>query len=654
MNLEKYLERLSELLDLEAQASIRSYREDMEKKSLSERRQKGITWYPVNISEQSFGFGGKLYLALEKPQHAGSEHITDSGKNRRNGSGQHRFQVGDPVGVSEYDKGKPINTLQGTITSVWNDRMRVAFSAEEMPDWMDGATLGIDRLFDEVTFREMRYALKKLREEPNPRQKSILSTLLGLQQQYLHTQIQDDVAPSLNESQQAAVKYVLQAEDAAIIHGPPGTGKTTTLVQAIKQTLNREKQVLVCAPSNTAVDLLTERLAQKGIKVLRIGNPARVSTELLEYTAEGQISKHPEFKRLKKLRKEADEYRRLSGQYKRNFGKEERNQRRLLRQEAKRIRKEVEQLEDYIVDSTIGEAQVVTATLVGASSKYLRGKHFSTAFIDEAGQALAPACLIPLVRADRLILAGDHCQLPPTVKSPDASKQGLEVTLLEAAVAQQPSLSTLLDTQYRMNEQIMQFSSEQFYEGKLKADASVAQHTLFEGLPPVSFIDTAGRGFEEGREGEKGSYFNEGEAELVFKHWEETLQMWPPESKPTDGNADQTAISLGIISPYRAQVNHLNDLLPKQAAGIHIRVQSVDGFQGQEQDVIYVSLVRSNEEGNIGFLKDTRRMNVALTRARKSLVVIGDSATLGQHPFYQEFLAYIDRIGAYRSAWEFG
>ena len=638
-NTEEYLQHLMRLLDLEAQEAQRQYREDMERSTLHERRQKGISWHPAVIAEQSFGFGGKLYLALERSQQLGQPH---------------RFQVGDPVGVSAYEQGKPTETLQGTITAVWKDRMRVAFSVEEMPDWLDGASLGIDRLFDEVTFREMRYALKSL-EEVRAGQQGLLKVLLGLQEPRMEGQRTDTaVFPQLNPSQAEAVKKVLAAEEAAIIHGPPGTGKTTTLVEAIKRVLNREKQVLVCAPSNTAVDLLTERLAAKGLKVLRIGNPARVGEELLQHTVDGKMGQHPEFKRLKKLRKEADEYRRLSGHYKRKFGKEEREQRQLMRQEVRRIRKEVKQLEDYLVQATIGEAQVVTATLVGASSRYLKGKHFSTAFIDEAGQALAPACLIPLLKADKLVLAGDHCQLSPTVKSREASREGLEETLLETSVRLQPNLSSLLDTQYRMNEQIMQFSSEQFYGGKLRADDSVASHLLYSELPAVTFIDTAGRGFEEERDGESGSYFNEGEAGLVLKHWEETRETWQQRNPQSYREALERVLTVGVISPYRAQVTRLSELLPTPDEGIHLRVQSVDGFQGQEQDVVYVSLVRSNEAGGIGFLKDTRRMNVALTRARKLLVVIGDSATLGQHSFYKEFLAYIDRIGAYRSAWEWG
>ncbi len=629
--LQEYLSHLTHLLELEAQEGLKSYREEMERYSLHERRVRGITWQPAVIANESYGFGGKLVLALERTQQLGTPH---------------QFQVGDPVSVSEYVSGKPADGLQGTIISVWDDRMKVAFGVEELPDWMEGASLGVDRLFDEVTFKEMRKAIKLL-EKPEEAQLALLNVLLGEQATRLDAAIVDAVSPELNPSQQDAVMRVLQTEDACIVHGPPGTGKTTTLVQAIKQVLNREKQVLVCAPSNTAVDLLTERLAAKGLSVLRLGNPARVGEELLEHTLDGRIAQHPDFKRLKKLQKEGDEYRRLSYQYKRKFGRDEREQRKLLKQEAKRVREAANKLEDYLVEESIASAQVITATLVGAAHRHLKKRSFQTVFIDEAGQALAPACLIPLLKSkQRLVLAGDHCQLPPTVKSQEAAKQGLEETLLETAVKSSEGLSVLLDTQYRMNEQIMGFSSRQFYQGKLRADASVASHTLFPNSEVVTFIDTAGCGFDEGREGDQGSYFNEGEAGLLNTFLQSAIE------EIQANNKGGKPVSIGVISPYRGQVRLLKEQLNFVDSSAQLRIQTVDGFQGQEQDMICLSLVRSNENGQIGFLADTRRLNVALTRARKRLVVIGDSATIGQHPFYSDFLAYIDSVNAYRSAWE--
>jgi ATP-dependent RNA/DNA helicase IGHMBP2 len=395
---------------------------------------------------------------------------------------------------------------------------------------------------------------------------------------------------------------------------------------------------------------------------MRLGHPSRVSDTLLHHTLEGQIMDHSSYKELKNVRRQAEEYRGLANKYKRHFGWQEREQRRLLISESKKLRAEAELLERYITDQLLETTQVICCTLVGANSRLLSDKHFSTVFIDEAAQALEPGCWIPIRRAEKVVFAGDHRQLPPTIKSIDAERGGLGKTLMEKCIERQP-VAIMLETQYRMNEQIMAFSSEQFYNNRLEAHESVKHNLLPELLSDkitnqaVEFIDTAGCGFQESAEAEGSSTANPEEAELVLKHLRALLAALPePE---TDQEEAAQPIRIGVISPYRAQINYLKEQVESDAQLMALKTSrtlhlgTVDSFQGQERDLIYISLVRSNVKGEIGFLQDFRRMNVALTRARKKLVIVGDSATIGAHPFYQAFLEYIDRIGAYRSAWDF-
>jgi ATP-dependent RNA/DNA helicase IGHMBP2 len=464
-----------------------------------------------------------------------------------------------------------------------------------------------------------------------------------------------EVSSHLNPSQQAAVAHILKAKDVAVVHGPPGTGKTTTLTEAIRLTLQTEKQVLVCAPSNTAVDLLTEKLSALGLNVLRIGNPARVSEDLLRHTAEAQVARHRDYALIKQLRRSATEYNQMARKYKRNFGKAEREQRKMLLAEARKLSREAEDIERYITDSLVAEAQVVTCTPVGSTNRLLGDLEFSTVFIDEAAQALEPAAWIPIRRAKRVVFAGDPFQLPATVKSYEAGKRGLSVSLMENVIKLE-GVSVMLETQYRMHKQIMEFSNRQFYGGRLEAHSSVAEALLGTEDPlsqPVTFIDTAGTGYEEKTDPESSSTYNPGEADLLLQylvHVVEQISITEPALLQQKG-------SIGIISPYKAQVEYLAQhlkenemLMPYEKA---FSLGTVDGFQGQEREVICISLVRSNESGEIGFLEDTRRTNVALTRAKRKLVVIGDSATLSNSTFYNHMLAYFEEINSYKSAWEF-
>jgi predicted DNA helicase len=411
--------------------------------------------------------------------------------------------------------------------------------------------------------------------------------------------------------------------------------------------LAREKneKILVVAPSNAAVDLLSEKLSEAGLNVMRVGNPVRVSESLSALTLDGKMKEHPAYKDIKKLKIQANEYKNMAHKYKRNFGKAERDQRKALFDEAHKIMKEVDKTEQYILDDLSTKTQVVTATLVGSNHYSVNKYEYDTVVIDEAGQALEPACWIPILKAKKVILAGDHCQLPPTIKSQEAAKKGLEKTLLEKLVEKHPEAVVLLDTQYRMNEQIMAHSSKTFYGNSLKAHNSVALHRILPDLTPLQFIDTAGCGFDEKLEGTSST--NPEEAAFLVKRVEDLMENWQNNPSP----------SIAIISPYKQQIQILNEYV--KASSIlkpyltNISVNTIDSFQGQERDAVFISMTRSNTDGEIGFVADTRRMNVAMTRARKLLVVVGDSATIGNFNYYSDFIQYAESIDAYKSAWEY-
>jgi predicted DNA helicase len=421
-------------------------------------------------------------------------------------------------------------------------------------------------------------------------------------------------------------------------------------VQAITQVLVDEKQVLVCAPSNAAVDLLTDKLSEQGLSVLRIGHPARVTEQSLSKTLDAKIADHPSYKELRALRKKMEQLKSEALKFKRNYGYHEKQQRKLLLQESKTLRTDADLLEFYIVTDLLQTTQAICCTLVGSSHPVLRGKKFQTAFIDEAAQALEPASWIPILRSHRVIFAGDHQQLPPTIKSNEAAKLGLAVTLFEKGIERHPKLSAMLKVQYRMHDAIMKFSSVYFYKGELVAHDSVKSALLAHDESPVEFIDTAGCGYNEQQDPETLSRYNEEEARLLIKQVETLIEHiglheWVSED-----------ITLGIITPYRAQVDHLNKLAESsellQSIKQLMTINTVDAFQGQEREVIAISFVRSNDKSEVGFLGDIRRTNVAMTRARKKLIMIGDSATLGAHPFYTELLDYVQQGEFYKSAFE--
>ncbi|MDE6297983.1 MAG: AAA family ATPase, partial [Muribaculaceae bacterium] len=450
--------------------------------------------------------------------------------------------------------------------------------------------------------------------------------------------------PYLNNSQEEGVNKILRAKDIAILHGPPGTGKTTTLVEAINETLRRESQVLVCAQSNMAVDWICEKLVDRGIHVLRIGNPAKVNDKMLSFTYERRFEAHPDYPTLWSIRKAIREL---------QHSKKKSNQ---WHQKMDRLRGRATELEIRINNGLFNSAHVIASTLAGSANRILSGMKFSSLFIDEAAQALEAASLIPMRRAGRVILAGDHCQLPPTVKCYEAMKQGLGKSLMERLVENHPEAVTLLKTQYRMNEKIMRFSSNHFYNGEMLAAEDVRTRGILDFDTPIEWIDTAGliselkeineddnlNAYRESLSGKSFGRINKEEAQLTI------LSLQNYITKIGKQRFLDERLDIGLISPYRAQVNYLRHLLKRlsffKPFRNSISVNTVDGFQGQERDIIVISLVRSNEDGDIGFLRDLRRMNVAMTRARMKLLIIGDSSTLCRHPFYRKLKKYIENL----------
>ncbi|MGZ4055494.1 MAG: AAA domain-containing protein [Bacteroidia bacterium] len=638
---------LRKLLKTERDEDFEQYKQHFSRNNINHRKLNGVTWYPVIITNTEIGLGEYLSIDIERTTNHNEPHQFSGGK------------VASLFSNNNTESG----TLNGTIKVLGPNKIRLSLNIDELPDWCDDGKLGINLLFDETSYKEMDIALEKVISASHNRLAVLRDVMYEVKPPAFDKVDESLHITGLNQSQNAAVQKIISAKDIAIIHGPPGTGKTTTLVQAIRQTLKTEKQVLVCSPSNTAVDLLTEKLHREGITVLRLGNPARISEEVMMNTLDAKVAAHESYKDLKSYRKTADEYFRMAGKYKRTFGKEEREQRQLFYQEARKILQEARALEDYIISEQFEKAQVIACTPVVSSGRMMRDKQFSTVFIDEAAQALEPMCWIPISRSNRVIFAGDHFQLPPTVKSKKAEAEGLKETLFERCMHIE-NVSVMLNTQYRMHQHIMNFSNQKFYGENLKADASVKDTVLSfdanENLlnSPLDFIDTAGCGYSEIMNPESLSIANPEEGQLLIKHLKLLLEQYsqsPASLKAAERSNKK--ITIGIISPYKEQVQYLTNQIGAdeelQNYKSQIAVKTVDGFQGQERDIIYISLVRSNDQKEIGFLNDIRRMNVALTRAKKKLVVIGDSATLANHPFYKNFLDYADSIGSYRSAYEF-
>ena len=625
-----YFKNLLHLLKTERDEDREAYLKLTQTTSITDRRAAGIAWYPVAIRGSEPSRGDYLTVELERTTH---KDVT------------HQLRFGAPaVFFSNHDAGA--DRVEGTIAYQGGDRLKITLFTDELPDWTRNGKLGVELLFDNNSYDEMQDALKQAQALANQPEGKLIRVLTGADEATFIADAGNVPSVNLNASQQSAVNQILMANELAVVHGPPGTGKTTTIVQAIKQLIQQNgKQVLVVAPSNTAVDLLSEKLAAEGLKVLRIGNPSRISDKLTDLTLDSQASAHQYARDIKQLKKQASGYKNMAHQYKRSFGKRERDQRKALFDEAHRIMKDAAKIEQFIIDDLVDKAQVITATLVGSNHHTVRNKKYHTVVIDEAGQALEPACWIPILKAEKLIMAGDHFQLPPTIKSAQAAQNGLATTLLEKAAIRHPAAVTLLEEQYRMHETIMGFPSAEFYGNRLKANVAVASRLLFPGDAPMNFVDTAGCGFDEKADGT--STVNPDEAAFLLRHLQALADQLAENNVPFP--------SMAIISPYKAQIQVLKELFqasPLLPFADQISVNTIDSFQGQERDVVYISMARSNTEGQIGFLADTRRMNVAMTRARMKLVVIGDSATITRLPFYADMVKYAEQCGGYQSAWE--
>ncbi len=624
------LHQVLEALLIEKKEDFDQFKAHVQSLSLDEKRKQGYTWNPLEVLSSGYTFGERAFIVVQRTKNLNEPHTFRSGKTISFYTGQ--------AGVSNPER-------IGVINFVDRNKMKIILNAKDLPDWLGLGMLGVDLLFDERTYLEMEKALKLVIEAKDNRLADLRNVFLGKTENRFHLQDYHVVSvPNLNKSQNEAVNQVLTSLDVTIIHGPPGTGKTTTLVQAIKLLSKTEMNILVTAPSNTAVDLLTERIAGEGLQVVRIGNISRVDENLIQHTLDAQLAAHPEAKNIKKVKIQAAGIRKSARKFKKKFGHEERNERRRLLKEAKDLSSWANHLEDRLIDQILSSANVITATLVGSSNSILKKVDFKTAIIDEAAQALEPASWIPITKASKVILAGDPLQLPPTIKSYKAKSAGLGNTLIEKSIDRLPKIS-LLKTQYRMNETIMGFSNQQFYNNVLLADASNANLQIGD-TAPLLFIDTAGCGFDEIVNPNYKSKYNPDEFLILSEHLYQLVEQFKEE---------EDIPNIAIISPYREQVIHIKQQIPEDEIlnKFNIKVGTIDGFQGQESDIVYISLVRSNSNGEIGFLKDYRRMNVAMTRAKKKLVIIGDSATIGGDDFYAAFLDYCDKKGIYQSAWEY-
>jgi superfamily I DNA and/or RNA helicase len=627
------------LLKLEWQEDLAQYKKKFLHTSVADKKKEGITWHPILLKKTKIGMGERLIIEVERTD-------TQYPSSFSSGKSVTFFSTQDGYHSPEF-------RVNGVVNQAKKDTLTVTLQADEVPDWMESGRLGVDLLFDEASYREMETALKKVMAAEHPQVLRFRDLVYGEASPQFKSS-PELTFPNLNYSQVLACQKVEEAQDFAVIHGPPGTGKTTTLLAAIERAVSGNQRVLVCAPSNAAVDLLVEKLVDRGIWTLRIGHPARVEEKILNQTLDAKIALHDSYRDLRKLRKETESYLQLAKQYKRNFGPEERAQRKLMYQEVSRIREAAEHLEEYIRTDVFQRTQVFASTLVGAGSHALKGMQFDLVCIDEAAQGLEAATWIPILKAKRVVFAGDHCQLPPTIKSFEAANQGLATTLFEKVIQRHESAAQLLQVQYRMPEVIMGFSNAQFYEGKLEAAANTLSHPFGGEEAILEWVDTAGSGYTEQAEAESLSTFNPEEAQFACQYLNDTIL------RIGYGLFKEKGWTIGLIAPYSAQVRRLRHLIfdtyafPNlKAFSDLITIDTVDGFQGQERDLMLISLTRSNERGEIGFLSDKRRMNVAITRAKRKLILVGDSSTLAQHEFFDALLRYVEEKGTYRSVWEF-
>ena len=641
-----YLQRLRQLLQMEYDSEKEEFRVQSEKMGIKRKIHRGICWYPIEAGRSYYNSLNQLVVEIIKKDHDEAdediEHLFEYGKPVQFFSFNAQYLNDDIKNKSDI-KYFPFSSM---VSYVDGDKMVVTLpSSQALIDLQNAQNLGVQLYFDETSYKTMFHALDDVINAKNNRLADLRDIFAGQIKPEKRT-FAPMQFPWLNKTQEQAVNEVLWAKDVEVVHGPPGTGKTTTLVEAIYETLHRETQVLVCAQSNMAVDWISEKLVDHGVPVLRIGNPSRVNDKMLSFTYERKFESHPDYPELWSIRKMIRQI------------KENRKRGDNVHQKIARLRDRATEIEMTINAQMFDEARVVACTLVGSANKLLVQHKFSTLFIDEAAQALEPACWIATRRASRVILAGDHQQLPPTIKCYEAMKQGLGKTLMERIVENQPEAVTLLKVQYRMNDDIMKFSSDWFYHGQVESDDSVKHRSVLDLEHPIQWIDGNEMlqqvneelkdeeklkiDFTEQFIGENHGRINKAEAELVLS----TLNNYINKIGKERFLAER--LDVGIISPYKVQTQYLRQQIRKREEFRPFRqvisVNTVDGFQGQERDIIIISLVRSNDNGQIGFLSDLRRMNVAMTRARMKLIIFGDKATLQHHTFYRKLIQYVDEV----------
>ncbi|MBR3757839.1 MAG: AAA family ATPase [Bacteroidaceae bacterium] len=616
-NRQQLMHKLYDLLRLEYEHEKEAYRQQTEVMGVARKVKRGIAWYPLSVGRSYYNSLNQLVVEASRTEDTDIEH---------------NFEYGRPVCFFTQNLEGRVKFLSFTATVSYADEERMVVvipSTDALVELQAADRVGVQLYFDEHTYRLMFEALNQVIKAKGNRLAELRDIFHGSAPVSTY-RFAPTRFPWLNPSQEEAVNKVLWAKDVAVVHGPPGTGKTTTLVEAIYETLHRENQVLVCAQSNMAVDWISEKLVDRGIHVLRIGNPTRVNDKMLSFTYERRFEAHPDYPQLWSIRKAIREL-----YQQRRKGRSDN-----LHQKINALKDRATELEIRINNALFNEARVVACTLAGSAHRVMTGMKFATLFIDEAAQALEPACWIAIRRADRVILAGDHCQLPPTVKCQEAVRGGLAHTLMQTIVKRKPEAVSLLKVQYRMNEEIMRFSSDWFYGGNLQASPEVKYRGILDYDTPMVWVNTEGLDCNEEFVGESFGRINKAEARLTL----EQLQTYI--TRIGKHRILEERIDFGVISPYKAQVQYLRQLIRRDAffKPFHhlIAVNTVDGFQGQERDVIVISLVRANDEGQIGFLSDLRRMNVAITRARMKLIILGDASTLTRHPFYQRLYEYIE------------
>ena len=614
------LQKQRALLRMEYEHEKEEFRRETEAMGIDRKVKRGECWYPVSVGRYYYNSLNRLVIEIFRIDDTEIEHNFEYGRSLT-------FFEQDASGMLHY-----VN-FSGSVSYVDGDRMVVCLPHEDAAAVLQNAErLGVQRNFDERTYQLMFDAIDRTMAAEKGRVAHLRDIFHGGVKPEFAPPRMPVSLPWLNPSQERAVNDVLRTRDVLIVHGPPGTGKTTTLVEAISEVLRREPQVMVCAQSNTAVDWIAEQLYDRGISVLRIGNPTRVTDKMLAQTYERRFADHPDYPQLWQIRRNVRQL--LSSPRKERAAN--------FHQKISRLRERADELEIRIRHALFDTSRVIACTLAGAANPVLSGQHYHTLFVDEAAQALEAACWIALQKADRVVFAGDHQQLPPTVKCPEAMRSGLGVTLMEHAAKKLPECVRLLTVQYRMNEELMRFSSDWFYDGKLTAAPEVHHRSILSDLDaPLQWVDTAVLDSGEEFVGNGYGRINKEEAQLTVRvlcQYADRVGM---------RRLLDECVDIGVISPYRAQVQYLRKII-RQCATLkplrrQITVNTVDAFQGQERDIIIVSLVRANEQGNIGFLRDLRRMNVAMTRARMKLIILGNSETLCRHRFYRELFRRCDK-----------